>query len=351
MSNEKETALSPEVQFGEEQLKKDLAKFDIKEAILKQAKEHLEFKITDPTDNTVYNKTDKTRKKLKRLRLDLKKKAMELKRPAIDYQSAINDEMNRIIDILKPAEKHLESEIKRVDRQREKIKEAEQAKRVKQLVDAGFRFDGTFYVAGQVMISPNKITDFSEDELSQHIESGREELARIKAEEEERAAREAEEKARREEEEKQREKERKEAEAEKKRLEKKREEIRKEREEIEAEKRRLAAEKEKEEAQRKKSNPTAPPAKPAPDKKKTTGGHQPTQKTHKPEPPKSGSGLKSGMPERNRKNEDDYDRGFNDCRERVLETIKAGHLPDGGKLSRRGLFEFVSNIEPDKTPF
>jgi len=283
--------------------------FDVEQKIMEQAKSLLEIKLVDPNDSKAYKEADGNRAKFRKLRLEIEKKAKELKKPAQDYVKHVNNKAGFYVDALKPVEEHLKKELAGIDRQREKIKEAEQARRIKLLVDAGFLFDGSFYVAGQVMISPNKIVDFDEDELNQHIESGKRELERI-------------EQKRKEQEEQE---------------EKRQKKLAKEKKEIEDEKRKLAKER-KELADQKEKLAKA------------------TKKSsEKPNVQKSPSIKRVNSPsndsQKNTKSEfiSDYDKGFNDCKERIIETVKSGVLPGEQKFTRRGLINFISNLE--KAPF
>jgi hypothetical protein len=159
-----------------------LSAISIKEQTLAKAKELLNFKIAGLDDKEGYKKADDSRAKVRKLRLDVQKRSKDIKDQVNDFKRKLDDETTRITGILGQAEEHLRSEIGRIDAEKEAIKQREAQRRQKLLLDAGFRWNGTFFIAGEVILAPEKLINYSDEELEQHLEAGKREVARIAAE-------------------------------------------------------------------------------------------------------------------------------------------------------------------------
>ena len=159
-----------------------LSYIQLKTETLEKAKALLKFRVNGIDDKEGYKKADASRAKVRQLRLNVQKKAKSVKDQVNDFKRRIDDEANSITGILGQAEDHLKSELAKVDEEKERIKQAEAKRRQQLLLDAGFKHNGHFFVAGEVILAPDKLMSYSEEDLEHHIEAGKREVARIEAE-------------------------------------------------------------------------------------------------------------------------------------------------------------------------
>jgi uncharacterized protein YacL (UPF0231 family) len=179
MSQSENTADATVLVITEDTVLQGISNVQIQEKTLQSAKELLKFTIDGIDDREGYKSADTKRAKVRELRLKVQKRAKELKDQANEFKRRIDSEADRIVGILQGAEDHLKSEIARIDNVKEEAKRAEAKRRQELLIGAGFRWSGTFFVAGEVILSADKLLTFSDDELAQHIEAGKREVERI----------------------------------------------------------------------------------------------------------------------------------------------------------------------------
>ena len=154
----------------------------IKEQTLAKARELLNFKINGLEDKDGYKKADDSRAKVRKLRLGVQNRVKDIKAQVRDFTKRLDDEATSVVDVLQKAENHLKLEIAKVDEEKERIKAEEARKRQQMLLDAGFKYNGSFFVAGEVILAPDKLVSYSDEELQQHVDAGKREVARIAAE-------------------------------------------------------------------------------------------------------------------------------------------------------------------------
>jgi len=178
---------------AEKYIKNAVAKFNITDHYLGEIKrKYGSLKITGPEDKANYELAVAGISELRTLRNRVEDKRKELKEFSLTYGRAVDAEAKRITESIVSAEENLRKERQRIDDEKEAIRLAEYQRKVKALTDAGFRFDGQLYIAGDVMLQAKRIDTLDEPTLQNFIESGQRELERIRQEEEARKRREQE---------------------------------------------------------------------------------------------------------------------------------------------------------------
>jgi len=147
-----------------------IAQYSIKEAVLESIKQYKSFKISDKPS---YDKAVKLANNAKKLRSGIESKRKELVAPALEFQRAINDEAKRLTAIIQPTEKHLNSEIKRIDDEEAARKLLLHKKRSDELREAGFMFDGRFWMAGLFSLEASKISELNEEDYGNILDDGK----------------------------------------------------------------------------------------------------------------------------------------------------------------------------------
>jgi hypothetical protein len=173
---------APIVVFTEQTMLDAISAVQIQEKTLAHAQDLLTFIIKGVDDREGYKTADTKRARIRDLRLKVQKRAKELKDQANEFKKRIDTEADRITGILGAAEDHLKGEIARIDNVKEEAKRAEAKRRQELLIGAGFKWNGSFFIAGEVILAPDKLLGYSDDELAQHIEAGKREVERIAAE-------------------------------------------------------------------------------------------------------------------------------------------------------------------------
>jgi hypothetical protein len=122
-----------------ETIKKELQKFNLTDAaIAKMGEEYLKLTINGLNDVKGYAAVHKARMDVKARRVEVGKVGKELREDALYYQRMVLAEEKRILALLAPIENHLNSEEKKIDDEKDRIKsevEAKEAARIQARVD------------------------------------------------------------------------------------------------------------------------------------------------------------------------------------------------------------------------
>lgn len=194
--------------------------YSVADAALKELADiYMPLKVDGVDDTEGLAVVVKARKVMKAHRIDIENARKNLKRDALSYGRAVDAEANRLKAIIEPVENHLKEEEAKVERERERIREAEAAKRRK-MIDRRVQ---ALSVYGD-HAAPSEVEDMTQTDFEARL------AAAMEADE----ARKEAERKRKEEEAQEAERRRLEAEVERERLETERAALAKERAELEA---------------------------------------------------------------------------------------------------------------------
>jgi hypothetical protein len=143
----------------DQQIRNELAKFNLADAAIAQLKEQYGgLVITGQDDKTGYKSVKEAWNMIRSKRTAIEKKGLELRK---DYQvitKAISGEEDRLIDLLKPLEDDLHKKWKAIDDEKDRLKreqeEAEQKQlmaRVEEIQTLGMTFSNGFYQIGETI--------------------------------------------------------------------------------------------------------------------------------------------------------------------------------------------------------
>lgn len=319
MSNDTQQTI---IELTDEQVSAALAEFDITEATLEKIRKYKDFTVDGPGDKKNVKIAKSKYKKIRQLRIDIDKKRKEIIRPALDFQSAVNDEAKRLTGEVKPVEDHLKEVVDKVKREEEALKAKKMKERRQKLIDAGYKFDGQFYALGELALHPSALTDADEETIDQWLRDGKRETERMEREEAERKA-------------------------EAERIRKEKEKLEKDRRELEAEKKKIAREK----AEAKTTKQTAPPAETKPAETRFKEQKSAPVMSNPPAPPARSNNQADKTAASSEINT--FEDGFSTAQEVIMKTVKKGTLPNGDKITRRKLYDWIKSLDPEthKTPF
>lgn len=147
------------------------------------------FTIQGVEDKDGYTKAVEGYRTLKKLRTGTEAKRKALKEPFLNAGKLIDAEAKRITAVIEPLETGVKEQVDLIDKQLEALRREEERRRIKLLTDAGFQLSGQFYVLGPNMILFSDVMAFSEEKLQEEVARGSE---WAKAEAERKAAEQAE---------------------------------------------------------------------------------------------------------------------------------------------------------------
>jgi hypothetical protein len=152
-------AVRPTVITAEDQIKLELAKFNVADsAIAKMKEDYGALTIADADDKTGYKAVREAWSEVRSKRTGLEKKGLELRNQYKVITTAIGKEEDRLVDLLKPLEDDLYKKWKDIDEEKERVKkEAEEAERaelmnrIEELQTLGMVFSDGFYRVGDAI--------------------------------------------------------------------------------------------------------------------------------------------------------------------------------------------------------
>lgn len=157
-----------------------IAKYNITDAAVNELKaKYGNLTIAGTADKDTYKVVAAGVSELRKIRTGIEAKRKELKDIALKYGKAVDDEAKRLTALVQPLELALKTEQDRIDKQAEAEKLAELRRRTQLLIDAGFSWDGNFYVAGAVMVHSTNLEAMTLEALDETIEQGKAEVKRI----------------------------------------------------------------------------------------------------------------------------------------------------------------------------
>lgn len=180
------TALIP---TGDEYITTAVAEINKTEQGLAELKQRYgSLTITGLDDRPTYFAAVEGAKLIKKLRTGVEGKRKELNEFPLKFQRAVNAEAKRITELLVPIEEHLKNQVEAFENAEaeEKRKDAERKRAA--LVNAGFKFDGSFYVCGMHMVPAAHVAEMEDERLAYYVQEAGHILAAEKAAEERRAA-------------------------------------------------------------------------------------------------------------------------------------------------------------------
>lgn len=157
-----------------------IAKYNVTDAAVNELKQKYgNLTIAGTADKDTYKVVAAGVSELRKIRTGIEAKRKELKEIALKYGRAVDDEAKRLTALVQPLELALKNEQDRIDKIAEAEKLAELRRRTQLLIDAGFIWDGNFYVAGAVMVHSSNLEAMTLEALDETIEQGKVEVKRI----------------------------------------------------------------------------------------------------------------------------------------------------------------------------
>lgn len=157
----------------EDQIKLELAKFNVADAAIAQLKEaYGALVITGPDDKKGYEAVKKAWNEIRSKRTGLEKKGKELRSGYTVIAKAIGAEEDRLIELINPLEEDLYKKWKAIDDEKERVKkekeEAEQAQlmaRVEEIQTLGMTFaDGFYQIGGTVSVDVASLRAYNDEQ-------------------------------------------------------------------------------------------------------------------------------------------------------------------------------------------
>lgn len=170
-----QVAVTPKVITVEDQIKLELAKFNVADsAIAKMKEEYGALTITDPSDKKGYEAVKKAWNHTRSTRTSLEKKGLELRSQYKVITTAISGEEGRLVELITPLEDDLYKKWKAIDDEKERAKkeqdEKEQAQlmaRVEEIQTLGMTFvDGFYQIGGTISVDVASLRGFNDDQFA-----------------------------------------------------------------------------------------------------------------------------------------------------------------------------------------
>ncbi len=140
--------------------------------------------IAGVEDKETYATANSAIGRIRSMRTGIEAKRKEIKEPFLRAGQAIDAEAKRLTAEIQPIEEHLKSQVLAIDQEAERRRKAEEIRRVKLLTDAGFTLLGQNYVAGNVVVHWDDVTQYTEAQLQETIAAGVAALEAINQEQE-----------------------------------------------------------------------------------------------------------------------------------------------------------------------
>jgi hypothetical protein len=121
-------------------------------------------------------------KELRKIRIAIDKNRKDLTAPATEYQKSLIAYVNPWLDDIDKTEKHLEAEkqkyIDLVKAEKDKLF----TERAALLAENGFQLQNGFYISGPIQVKADSITEINQQEIDYYVSLGKQELERKSAE-------------------------------------------------------------------------------------------------------------------------------------------------------------------------
>ena len=137
-------------------------------------------------DKTNYKTASTALSKVKKFRTGIEAKRKQLKEPFLEAGKAIDAEAKRLTALLTPIETALAAKIKVID---DAAHQAEMQRRQhlhEQMFIAGYKMEANVFIVGRKIVAPQTVWDATDEQLTQIIQDGLAEVARLEAEAKER---------------------------------------------------------------------------------------------------------------------------------------------------------------------
>jgi hypothetical protein len=168
-------AVTPTVITTEDQIKMELAKFNVADSAIAQMKEEYgALVITGPDDKKGYEAVKKAWNLTRTTRTSLEKKGKDLRAAYTVITKAIGQEEDRLIGLISPLEEELHKKWKAIDDEKERAKkeaeEKEQAQlmaRVEEIQTLGMTFsDGFYQIGGTISVDVASLRAFNDEQFA-----------------------------------------------------------------------------------------------------------------------------------------------------------------------------------------
>lgn len=192
-SNGQQSVSAELMETVEDQIKHELAKFNVADQAIAALKEQYgALTIEGQDDKKGYEAVKKAWNDVRSKRTGLEKKGKELRGNFTVITKAIGDEEKRLIELISPLEDDLYTKWKAIDDEKERVKkereEAEQKRlndRLEEITALGMTFAGGFYQIGEtISVDIASLRQFDDDQyqkLKSVIEAKKAELDKIEA--------------------------------------------------------------------------------------------------------------------------------------------------------------------------
>lgn len=157
-------------------------------AIAALQERYMAISITGIADREQYLVALDGHKLVRNHRLAVERKRKEIVEFPNKFLKAVNAEATRIKELLVPIEEHLKLQVGVYEQAEAAEKEKRAQERRTKLQEAGFKFDGHFYVCGMHTISTTQLVDMEEDRVDYYVKEAQAIIAAEKAAEERRQA-------------------------------------------------------------------------------------------------------------------------------------------------------------------
>lgn len=169
--------------------KAEVAKINkIDVAIADMQSQYMAISISGIADREAYLVASDGYKIVRNHRLAVERKRKEIVEFPNKFLKAVNAEATRIKDLLTPIEEHLKLQVGVYEQAEAAEKEKLAQERRATITEAGFKFDGAFYICGIHTISTTQLVDMDEDKLAYYVKEAQSIIAAEKAAEERRIA-------------------------------------------------------------------------------------------------------------------------------------------------------------------
>jgi hypothetical protein len=171
-----QTTHTAEVMSAEDVAKNEIKRFNIADAAIENMKkEYSGLKIASPDDKEGYKKVHGAWQIVRGKRLQVEKVHKLIKGDYLVISRAIDGEKNRLLGLIEPLERELNSELERIDKlvQEEKDRAEREAQarlqgRVSTLIENGISFNGSFYAIGEtITVDVVTLKNLKDDEFTQ----------------------------------------------------------------------------------------------------------------------------------------------------------------------------------------
>ena len=153
-----------------------------KEAIEKMVATYTDIVVDGVKDLVHYEFLKGGLKQLKGASTAIEKTRKKLTAPALRYNRELKAHADELQAILTPGKDHVATQMKAFEDAKAAEDERILRTRCAELLENGYQLVGANYVCGVTFLNNDQIKDFDDDQFNFHVELGKKELARVKAE-------------------------------------------------------------------------------------------------------------------------------------------------------------------------